>query len=247
MKKDKLSIPPNERFDSSNPDSFLLKILTLLKEFNNSFTFKLLPITVFCLCFMSAPQSASAQTEKPLFAAKTNLLFDAVSALNVEIEVPIGKRWSIAGEYIFPWWLLEDKQIAVKMLCGNLEGRYWFGNRADKKELIGWYMGLYAGGGYFDLEWKNKGYQGEFFIATGLSGGYAHTISKNGNWRMEYGFGVGYMQTKYREYVPKFGFDDEWHLIRQRDGIHRWLGPTKAKVSLVWMINYSSKKKGGAR
>ena len=184
---------------------------------------------------------------KPLFALKTNLLYDAATMLNVEIEIPLGQRWSIAGEYIFPWWLWEDKQIAIEMLSASLEGRYWFGNRTDKRELTGWYLGLYTGGGYFDFEWKDKGYQGEFFLAAGVSGGYAHTISKNGNWRMEYGLGLGYMQTKYREYVPKFGSDDEWHLIRQRDGIHRWFGPTKAKVSLVWMINHGYKKNGGQK
>ena len=184
---------------------------------------------------------------KPLFALKTNLLFDVASVLNVEVEIPLGKRWSIAGEYIFPWWLNEDKQRALQMLSGNLELRYWFGNRAERPVMTGWYGGLYGGGGYFDLEWETKGYQGEFFIAAGVSAGYAHTISKNGNWRMEYGLGLGYMQTKYREYVPKFGLDDEWHLIRQRDGVHKWFGPTKAKVSLVWMINHGYKKKGGAK
>ena len=186
------------------------------------------------------------EERKPLFAVKTNLLFDVLSALNVEIEVPIGKRWSVAGEYVFPWWLWEEKQIAFEMLNLNIEGRYWLGSRADKKEMTGWYMGLYAGGGYFDFEWKKRGYQGEFFIATGLSAGYAHTIGKSGNWRMEYGIGVGYLHTNYREYVPKFGSDGEWHLIRQRSGNYTWMGPTKAKVSLVWMIN-GKKKKGGAR
>ena len=41
---------------------------------------------------------------KPLFAIKTNLLYDALSAVNLEIEVPVGKRWSVAAEGIFPWW-----------------------------------------------------------------------------------------------------------------------------------------------
>lgn len=183
---------------------------------------------------------------KPMFAIKTNLLFDVASALNAEIEIPIGKRWSIAGEYVFPWWLWEKKQIAVETLYGTLEVRYWFGDRTDRKQLTGWFMGLYGGGGYYDLEWKDKGYQGEFFHV-GLSGGYAHTISRNGNWRMEYSLGIGYLGTKYREYVPKFGADGEWHLIRQNNGNYRWIGPTRAKVSLVWMINNGYRKKGGSK
>jgi Protein of unknown function (DUF3575). len=183
--------------------------------------------------------------KKSLFAIKTNLLLDAVSALNVEVEIPLGIRWSVAAEYIFPWWLWEKKQIAFELFNLNIEGRLWLDYRAYEEKLIGWYMGAYAGGGYFDFEWKDKGYQGEFFIATGLSAGYAHPIGKRGNWRMEYGLGVGILHTNYREYVPKFGSDGEWHLIRKNDGQRIWLGPTKAKVSLVWMIN--GKKRGGAR
>lgn len=182
----------------------------------------------------------------PLFAIKTNLLFDLFSALNVEIEIPIGKRWSVAGEWVFPWWLYKKKQIALQVGNGNLEIKYWLGNRDDRRQLTGWFVGLYGGGGYYDLEWKTKGYQGEFWHG-GVSGGYAHTISKNGNWRMEYTLGVGYMKTKYRKYVPKFGPDDEWHLIRQGTGRRSWVGPTRAKVSLVWMINHGFRKKGGVK
>ena len=182
------------------------------------------------------------QVKKPLFAVKTNLLFDLASALNVEVEVPIGQRWSVLGEYIFPWWLWESKQYCLQLLSANVEGRYWFGNRTDRPVLTGWFAGLYAGGGYYDLEFGNKGYQGEFYIAAGLSGGYAHTLGKNSNFRMEYSLGVGYLNTNYREYVPIFGVDDEWHLIRQRSGNYTWVGPTRVKVSLVWLLNYKSYK-----
>ena len=180
------------------------------------------------------------KVKKPLFAIKTNLLFDLGTMLNLEIEVPIGKRWSVLGEYIFPWWLWESKQYCLQLLSVNLEGRYWFGNRTDRPVLTGWFAGAYIGGGYYDIEWGNEGYQGEFYIAGGLSGGYAHAIGKN--FRMEYSLGIGYLNTQYRHYKPMFGIDDEWHLIRQRSGNFTWIGPTRAKVSLVWMLNYNSYK-----
>ncbi|MFR5958536.1 MAG: DUF3575 domain-containing protein [Bacteroides stercoris] len=41
----------------------------------------------------------------PLFALKTNLLFDVALIPNFEIEIPIGRHWSVNGEYMFPWWL----------------------------------------------------------------------------------------------------------------------------------------------
>lgn len=183
---------------------------------------------------------------KPLFAVKTNLLFDLATALNVEVEVPIGKRWSVAGEYMFPWWLCESKQRAAQIITGTLEARYWFGDREDRPQMTGWFAGLYGGGGYYDIEWGDNGCQGELFHV-GLSAGYAHSISKNNNWRMEYSIGVGYLNSDYREYVPKWGLDEEWHLVRQRNGDLDWFGPTRAKVSLVWMINGKSRMKGGAQ
>ena len=177
-------------------------------------------------------------------AAKTNLLFDAASALNVEVEIPIGQQWSVAGEWIFPWWLWERKQVCLQVLSGNLEGRYWWGERQEKSPLTGWFTGLYTGAGLYDLEWKTKGYQGEFFIAAGLSGGYAHPITKSGNLRMEYALGIGFMQTKYREYTPRNGGEI---LAWQKDGRYSWFGPTRAKVSLVWMIDFKNKKGGAKR
>lgn len=195
------------------------------------------------------PETMLSQVPKeyiytPLFAAKTNLLFDIASLLNVEIEVPLGKRFSVATEWIFPWWLWEDKQHCLELLNGNIEGRYWLGNRNKRDLMTGWFIGLYAGGGYYDLEWDKKGYQGEFFIATGLSTGFSHKIAKN--LRMEYSLGVGYMQTKYREYEARLESDNEWHLYRRDRGKYTWIGPTKARISLVWML-YSKKEKGGAK
>ena len=192
--------------------------------------------------FRVVPNQAG-EGRQPLFALKTNLLFDLGTALNLEAEIPIGRGWSLAGEYVFPWWLSESRQIALQTLSGTAEGRRWFGDREGRAPLTGWFAGVYGGLGYYDLEWKDKGYQGEFFHA-GLSGGYAHSIGWSGNWRMEYSIGLGVLQTKYRAYEPVFGIDEQWHLIRQKDGRRTWFGPTRAKVSLVWMLNHGYKKGG---
>ncbi len=176
----------------------------------------------------------------PLLAIKTNLLFDVATMANVELELPIGNRWSVAGEWIFPWWVTSDNAYALQLLSGQIEGRYWLGDRETKSQLTGWFAGLYAGGGLYDLQWQNNGYQGEFYIAAGLSAGYAHTINKSGSLRMEYSLGVGYLNTEYRYYEGK---QDNEYLVWQHDGKYTWIGPTKAKVSLVWIIN----KRGGKR
>ncbi|MFQ8804344.1 MAG: DUF3575 domain-containing protein [Alistipes indistinctus] len=58
---------------------------------------------------------------------------------------------------------------------------------------------------------RQKDIRGEF-VSAGITGGFAHSISKN--WRMEYSLGLGYMGSKHREYTAKkCGEDDQWHLI----------------------------------
>ena len=70
------------------------------------------------------PVAASCR-RRPLLALKTNLLFDAALMPNVEIEVPVGKRWSVNGEYAFPWWQFDRGKYCMQVLMGGLEGRYW--------------------------------------------------------------------------------------------------------------------------
>ena len=174
--------------------------------------------------------------KKMLFAVKTNLLFDAVTALNIELEKPLGNSWSLSGEYIFPWWLNEQRQYAFQLITANLELRRWFGDREERPRMTGWFGGLFIGGRYFDFQRGSTGYQGESFTI-GLSGGYAHEISRDGKWRMEYALGLGLIRTNYREYFHRFGLDDEWHLIRQKSGRNTYVGPVKAKISLVRTLN----------
>lgn len=181
------------------------------------------------------------------FALKTNLLYDAATVLNIEVEIPVNRRWSLSGEWIFPWWtsckdntVANNRRNTLQLLQGNVEGRYWLGDRLNQAMMTGWFGGVYGGVGVYDLERNAEGCQGEFYIV-GLSGGYAHTINKGGDLRMEYSLGIGYMQSDYQSYREHFGIDNKWHAIRQRSGQYGWFGPTKAKVSLVWMLNKQRK------
>ncbi len=201
-----------------------------------------LPTTV-CESFYDPVPFETYWSEKvPIVAFKTNLLFDAITVLNVEAEVPIGNQYSVAAKWIFPWWVTRDNGNAIEILCGQLEGRYWFGDRENQSVLTGWYAGVYAGGGLYDLQYRNNGYQGEFFLALGVGGGYAHTINKSETLRMEYAFGLGYLSTDYRYYE---GMRDNKYLVWQYNGKYSWFGPTKAEVSLSWLI--SRRKRGGRR
>lgn len=196
---------------------------------------------------LAAPHTAEetspalpATKRAPLFAVKTNLLFDAALMPNVEVEVPIGKRFSLNGELMFPWWLMDGDKYCLQILMGGLEGRYWLGSRKsrmDSEVLTGHFLGLYAGGGKYDLQWKENGYQGEFFIAAGVSYGYAHKIARN--LRLEYNIGIGLLRTDYRHYHAQ---DNYQTLLWQENGKYTWIGPTKLKISLVWMLTRKAGK-----
>lgn len=210
-----------------------------------------IPIVIMQPITIGEPRTNSCTAisgeSKPLFALKTNLLFDALTLLNFEIEIPIKQHWSIAAELIFPWWSFnngqaDSKRNRIQLLNANLEARYWWNKEPNRPILTGWFSGIYGGGGLYDFERHAKGYQGEFFIAFGLSGGYAHTINKSKSLRMEYSLGVGYLGTNYRYYEAHYCVNNQWHAVKQHTGRYTWFGPTKAKVSLSWLINYKKRK-----
>lgn len=202
--------------------------------------------TMLCPRHDEVVADSGYRDKRPLFALKTNLLSDAALMPDIEVEVPIGRRWSVNGEYMFPWWLFEGGKYSLQILMGGLEGRYWLGSRANRESrdvLTGHFLGLYAGGGKYDLQWKENGYQGEFFIAAGISYGYARKIARN--LRLEFNIGIGMLRTDYRHYHAR---DNYQTLLWQENGKYTWFGPTKAKISLVWLLSRKVKvQKGGAR
>ena len=177
------------------------------------------------------------------FALKTNLLYDAVTALNAELEIPIGKRWSIAVEDVFPWWETGNKYCFQIWEMG-VEGRYWPYRTDDRKHLTGLFGGVYLMSGMYDLQNDRKfNYQGEFW-STGVSVGYAFRICRLFN--LEFSASLGYLSTHYQHYMPT---DDYDMLIRDKYkfGRYGYFGPTKLKVSLVMPIELKFKRKGGGR
>ena len=195
-------------------------------------------------------QELNLEKRPPLFAIKTNMLFDALLMPNIEIEVPIGNQWSVAGEWISSWWIWDNdradsKRHRMQLLYAGFEGRYWFHTQIPQTYLNGWFIGVYVGGGLYDFEYSAKGYQGEFMILGGISLGYSHTINKEGSLKLEYSVGLGCMQTNYRyyeafyskEHICEVPGEHNWHPIKREISEFSWFGPTKLRISLGWMIN----------
>ena len=180
------------------------------------------------------PESAQADgyLSTPWFI-KSNLVYDAVLMPSLEVEYRFNDRWSAALEGNMAWWHNNGKHKYYQLATLIPEVRYWFRPQGDRR---GHYVGLFGGGGWYDLENGGTGYKGEGGMA-GVSYGYMFPVGKY--FAFEAGIGVGFMTTRYEEYLPIDG-----HYVYQQTSRLDYFGPLKLKLSLVWRL---WDKKGGAR
>ena len=172
-------------------------------------------------------------------ALKTNLLADIALMPSLEVEYLINEQWSVAAHGAVAWWSNEPAHKYYQISTIYPEARWWFKTKAP---WHGHYLGLFAGGTWYDLERGARGYQGEGGFV-GLSYGYMFPISKCLSF--EAGLGLGYLYTKYREYLP-MPFGDDIHYVYQQTSVLNYIGPLKVKFAFVWRF-LDSNKKGGAR
>lgn len=176
----------------------------------------------------------------PLFAASTNLLYDAAITPNFSLELPIGQRFSIFADYTFPWWVNRKNDRAWEILKWDIGARFWM-SRRDRNNpmdvLKGHFIGIDFGAGYYDIEPKHTGYQGEF-QTLGLEYGYAWRLGEH--WRLDAFIGAGWMGTHYRYYE---GSEDDQHLLYQYNGKLQWFGPTKVGVSIKYIFTHNVRRR----
>lgn len=178
------------------------------------------------------PPISTIEEIRTILALKSNLLYDAVTALNVEVEVPIGERWSVAVEDVFPWWTggPHDNKYAFQMWEIGVEPRYWFKKNDEVDRLAGHFVGAYLMSSMYDFQYDNAlCYQGEYW-STGLTYGYAFRIGKRLN--LETSVSVGYLSSDYRHYQPDPAYT-KLYKDKFRTGTLSYFGPTKLKVALV--------------
>ena len=192
------------------------------------------------------------ETPKPFYLAlKTNMLYDVLAVLNIGAELYLGKNWSISGNWMYGWWKKNSSHRYWRIYGGDLAVRYWLGKKASEKPLTGHHIGIYGQAFTYDFEWGGKGYMGgepggmlwdKTNYAAGVEYGYSLPIAKRLN--IDFTLGVGYWGGKYYKYIPLDG-----HYVWQATKNRRWFGPTKAEISLVWLLGRgnSNNKKGGVK
>lgn len=184
-----------------------------------------------------------ADSRKPFYmAAKTNLLYDALLVPNIGVEFYLGKDWSLSANWMYAWWKTDKRHRYWRTYGGELEARKWFGSKAAEKPLTGHHVGVYLQGLTYDVELGGTGYLSYFSYGAGVSYGYSLPVAKRLN--LDFVIGVGYFGGEYKEYEPI-----DTHYVWQATKNRHWFGPTKAEISLVWLIGHGNKniKKGGDR
>lgn len=171
------------------------------------------------------------------FILKSNLIYDAMLAPSLEIEYVINDRWSAGVETSIAWWHNNNKPWFYQIATLIPEVRY----RIDARKQGHYHsVGLFGGAGWYDLEYKKTGYQGELWMA-GFSYSYSFHINKLLGF--EAGAGLGFMSAKYEEYLPQDG-----HFAYQQTTRTNFFGPLRLKFALVFDFNrWLKTKKGGER
>ncbi|PXV59448.1 uncharacterized protein DUF3575 [Dysgonomonas alginatilytica] len=181
----------------------------------------------------SPAQNTTLNNKKPYYLAiKTNVLYGLALLPNLAIELSLGKRWSVEVEGMESWWNTKnDKRYNHRIQTAGLEVRKWLGSH-DRTPLNGHFLGVYGMGGTYDVKYqKEKGELSNWSYSAGISYGYAMPIARRFN--LEFAIGIGYVAGEYKNYT----YDFERSCYSRVDAFNRsYLGLTKAKISLVWLI-----------
>lgn len=180
---------------------------------------------------------------------KTNLLYDALAIPNLSAEFYLGRNWSLAGGGYYAWWSYDRRHRYWRIYGGGLTLRRWFGKAASRKPLTGHHLGLYADLLTFDFELGGTGYMGGVPGGTlldrcmymgGIEYGYSLPIASRFN--LDFTIGIGYLGGTYIKYFPFYG-----DYFKEKEVKFNYFGPTRAEISLVWLIGRGNKnkKKGG--
>lgn len=186
-------------------------------ERNKKATYALLLLTFFL------PTVSSAQD----VAVKSNLLYDATTTLNVGLEIGLSPKWTLELPVNYnPWSFAKNRKL--KHWGVQPEARYWFCER-----FMGHFIGIhgtvagYNVGGLKIFGLDEHRYEG-YLYGGGISYGYQWILSKR--WSIEATVGVGYLHLDHAKYPC--GECGE----KIDDYTKNWFGPTKAGISLIYII-----------
>lgn len=198
-----------------------------------------------------AGADSSLSRRTGIFASvKTNLLSDALAVPQIAAEFYLTRDFSIEADWMYAWWGRDLGSWMWRMYGGNVTARRWFGRAASAKPLTGHHAGVYVGAFTYDFVFDRKGHMGGLpsgslwdrcMVNVGVEYGYSLPIARRLN--LDFSIGIGYVGGM----VERYKVDDDIYIWQSTVRKH-WFGPTRAAVSLVWLLgprNFNLRKKGG--
>lgn len=176
---------------------------------------------------------------RPFMALRTNLLYDAALIPNIGLEVALGDHFSLAADWFYTWISFDQRHIYWQTYGGYLTFRYYFGKANAEQRLTGHHVGIYGTALTYDVEFGGIGYQAaKFGFGGGVEYGYSLNVARN--LTLDFNLGVGYQGGEYKRYMPTD--DGTGHYVWLSTHKRNWIGPTKAEISLKWLITPPEKK-----
>lgn len=173
----------------------------------------------------------AARAYRPKTALKTNLLTWATTTPNAAIEFAVARKWTLNLAAAYNPWDLNSRKGGIRHWLVQPEARYWFCN-AFERHFVGLH-GIYGQYQISDIklpigrDLTGKRYDG-WGVGAGLSYGYHRPLSPR--WAMEFSIGAGYVYLDYKKY--NCGKCSNYQGLSNR----HYIGPTKAAISLIYMI-----------
>lgn len=179
---------------------------------------------------------ASGARQGYRFGISTNIVYDALFIPNIGLEFPFAVHWSAGLNWMYGWKERHARR-PVYAYGGDLHVRYWPGARV--KALSGHHFGAYAQMLRYNVRYSGRGYLSDrWSCGAGVEYGYSLALSQR--LRIDMSIGLGYLGGICREYVRQDQCD-VWQSTKRR----RWFGPTKAEISVAWVIGSVKGREGG--
>jgi hypothetical protein len=151
------------------------------------------------------------------------------------LEIGLAPKWTLELPVNYNPWNFSDSS-KIKHWAIQPEARYWFCEKFNGHFLgIHGLVGGYNVGGIDILELKEHRYEGTMY-GGGISYGYQWII--NNRWSIEATVGVGYVHLEHNKYRCGKCENKIKNPDRPADDLFTkdWLGPTKAGISIIYVI-----------
>ena len=203
-------------------------------------------LALWALCVVPALSQndiTSVVQRKPInypsrVALKTNLLYDAVLIPNVGVEVNCYNNFTASVDLLCAGWNFPSKHIYWDLYGVQIGAKKYFGKISRERAFSGHHIGVYVQALAYDLQAGHIGQQTPGInFGPGVDYGYSFPIASGLNLDLELGF--GYLSGRYYEYDVHDEHNTWRGTVRRA-----WWGPTKAAISLVWLIKKPHKVPG---